>query len=147
MDAIERAGALFEQGYNCSQAVLAALAPDLGLDEATALRLAAGFGGGMGRMGEVCGAVTGAIMVLGCRHGSLDAGDSAAKSKVYRLVQEHASGFCARHGTLLCRELLGCNIGEEAGMALARQQNLFRTRCPRYVRDSAELAQALLDQP
>lgn len=146
MDATERADELFKRGYNCAQAVFAALAPEIGISEDIALRTASAFGGGMGRLGEVCGTVSGAFMLIGYQYGNILADDAATKQRVYQLVRQHAESFRARHGSILCRELLGCNIGEEAGMALARQRDLFHTRCPAFVRDSTELVQALLDQ-
>ncbi|MDD5466278.1 MAG: C-GCAxxG-C-C family protein [Anaerolineales bacterium] len=146
MDATERADELFKRGYNCAQAVFAALAPEIGISEEVALRIAAAFGGGMGRLGEVCGAVSGAFMLIGYQYGNAVADDAANKQRVYQLVRQQAEGFQARHGSILCRELLGCNISEEAGMALARQRDLFHTRCPAFVRASTELVGALLDR-
>jgi C_GCAxxG_C_C family probable redox protein len=104
-DPVKRAAALFEQGYNCSQSVLAAFAPELGLPEATALKLAAPFGGGIARSGELCGAVSGAIMALGLRYGYILPGDSPEKELVYQKVQAYLAQFQARHGCMLCSEL------------------------------------------
>src|SRR5512137_2490461 len=103
MTRIEEAVALFKQGSSCSQAVVAAFAPSLGLDRDTALRLASGFGGGMGRLAETCGAVTGAFMVLGLKYGAATT-DKQAKETIYALVRDFAQRFKAVHGSILCRD-------------------------------------------
>ncbi|MCJ7610636.1 MAG: C-GCAxxG-C-C family protein, partial [Candidatus Aminicenantes bacterium] len=95
-----RAIGLFRQGYNCSQAVLAAFAPRLGLERDKAFRLAQSFGAGLARLGETCGAVTGALMVIGLKYGKVRAKDEAAKEKTYRLVREFMDRFRSRHGSL-----------------------------------------------
>ncbi len=133
----------FDQGLNCSQAVLSAYAEDLGLDETTAMKIAAGFGGGMGRMAETCGAVTGALMVLGLKYGGTIP-DRQVKEAVYQRVREFAAQFKARHGALACRDLLGCDIGTAEGREIAKQQGLLTTRCPQFVRGAAEILEELL---
>ena len=141
----EAAVALFKQGFSCSQAILATFSEELGLDRATALRVASGFGGGMGRMGETCGAVTGAIMVLGLKHGSAAADDRQAKEVTYAKVQEFVHQFTARHQTARCKELLGLDISMADGLSAAKEKNLFATLCPGYVKDAAEILERLLD--
>jgi C_GCAxxG_C_C family probable redox protein len=103
----EKAENLFQSGYNCSQSVIGALSGELGADFDAVLRLAQPFGGGMGRMREVCGAVSGMLMALGMASGSSDASDKDAKDREYALVQQLASRFRERNGSILCRELLG----------------------------------------
>ena len=141
--AAERATAIFSAGYNCSQAVLGAFAGAAGLDAATAARLAAGFGGGIGRTGNVCGAVTGAIMALGLVRGAATA-DREAKERMHALVRDFLAAFQARHKTLTCRELLGCDISTAEGMEAARQQGRLKSVCPLVVGDAAEIVEALL---
>lgn len=106
----EKAKSLFESGYNCCQAVLCAYADELGLDETTALKIASSFGGGMGRMREVCGAVSGMFMVCGLRDGytNID-GVNAHEEKMshYERIQELARKFINENGSIICRELLG----------------------------------------
>lgn len=148
MNRINQAVTDFEQGFACSQAVLSAFALDLGLDRDLALRLASGFGGGMGRMGGTCGAVTGALMVLGLRYGNTDAADTAAKERAYDVVRAFADQFQARNGSIVCRELLGYDISRPDARQRARDEGLFTTLCPRLVRDAAEILEALLaDSP
>ena len=106
----EKAKSLFESGYNCCQAVLCAYADELGLDETNALKIASSFGGGMGRLREVCGAVSGMFMVCGLRDGytNID-GVNAHEEKMshYERIQELARKFINENGSIICRELLG----------------------------------------
>ena len=105
---IDKATALFKQGFNCSQAVFAACADIYGIaDEALALRLAASFGGGIGRMRETCGAACGMFMLAGLENGSATPGDAEGKKQNYALVQKLASKFKDENGSLICSELLG----------------------------------------
>jgi C_GCAxxG_C_C family probable redox protein len=104
-----------EQGGNCAQAVLAACGPELGLDEASCLRVAACFGAGIGRLGLTCGAATGACMVLGLRHGHEMAVPAGGRDRVYGRVQEFARRFRARFGHLDCATLTGCDLTTPEG--------------------------------
>lgn len=103
----EKAMALFKEGYNCSQAVFAAYAEDYGMDQELALRLAASFGGGMGRMREVCGAFSGMLLVAGLETGATEGKDVDGKKANYDLVQRLGNIFKEKNGSLYCRELLG----------------------------------------
>jgi C_GCAxxG_C_C family probable redox protein len=144
MTRADQAVETFEQGFNCSQAVLAAFAPSLGLDRTAALKLAAGFGGGMGTMGDACGAVTGALMALGLKFGHTAAGDKAGKQRIYALVRQFATQFKARHGSITCRDLLGFDIGTPEGMKQALERDTHHTVCPKFVRDAAEIVEGML---
>lgn len=105
---VDKATALFKKGFNCSQAVFAACADIYGIaDEALALRLAASFGGGIGRMRETCGAACGMFMLAGLENGSATPGDAEGKKQNYALVQKLASKFKDENGSLICSELLG----------------------------------------
>ena len=144
MNRIETAVSCFLQGFLCSQAVLSAFSPDLGLPRDTSLRLAASFGAGMGRMGLTCGAVTGALMVLGLKYGQSDLEDKEAREENYEKVREFVELFRVRHGSIRCRDLLDCDINAPGGIEYARKNNLFTTLCPGYVRDAAEILVSLL---
>ena len=139
-DAVER----FSSGLNCSQAVLGAFAEEYGLDVELALKVACGFGGGMGRTGGACGAVTGAVMVLGLAQTGPEPREPAAKVRVYGLVQSFLEQFAERHGATECRELLGCDIGTVEGYQQAAGRGLFQSQCPQYVRDAAEILEEML---
>ena len=110
MNCAERAADSFARGFNCSQSVLAAYAEQFGLTEELALKVAGGFGGGMGRMADTCGAVTGAIMVIGLKFASTTPGDMQGKENAYAVVREFVHRFKGRNVTVLCRELLDCDI-------------------------------------
>ena len=142
MTATDRAERLFRGPCNCCQSVLGSVAPDLGLDEATAIRLATAFGGGMGRMGGVCGAVTGAFLALGLKYGDPSA-SGESKERVYLLVRAFVEEFTRLHGSIDCRDLLGCEIGTPEGMAEAKEKGLFETICVGFVRDSVDILSGL----
>jgi len=139
----DHAEALFAEGLNCAQAVLMTFAAEQGLDPAMAARLASGFGGGMGRMAHTCGAVTGAFLVLGLQHGAASGDDKEAKENTYRLVREFSARFEARHGSIACRDLLGCDISTAAGLDVAKQKGLFGTVCPKMVREAVAILEEL----
>lgn len=143
-DRREQAASIFSQGFNCAQAVFSAYAPLQGLEEATALRIAGGLGAGMGRLQEVCGAVTGAILLIGLKYGKVQPDDNAARERTYQKVRELVDQFRRIHGSINCRELLGCNLNTEEGQRYAREHNLFDLRCEQYVRDAATLVEPLL---
>jgi C_GCAxxG_C_C family probable redox protein len=142
MNAADRAERLFRGPCNCCQSVLGSMAPDMDLDEGKALRLGTAFGGGMGRMGGVCGAVTGAFLVLGLRYGDPEA-KIESRERVYGLVRSFVEEFHKRHGSILCRDLLGCEIGTPEGMTEAKEKDLFGTICVKFVRDAVEIANRL----
>ncbi len=130
----------FLAGYNCSQAVLYALAPQLGLDQDTALRLACGFGAGIGRTQEVCGAVSGGVMAIGLRHGRGDQEDKARTEDCYRRTQDFLSGFRQRHGSIHCRELIGCDLRTPEGQSQFKERRLLAETCVKCVQTATELA-------
>ena len=142
MNHIDVALSRLAEGFNCSQAVFSSYAD--GIDEETALKIASGFGGGMGRMAGTCGAVTGAFMVLGLRFGGITP-DQEAKERIYEEVREFANRFKARNGSLLRRDLL--NLRREAppkDTKPLRESGLFATSCPKYLRDAAEILEEML---
>ena len=139
---VENAVTIFNQDLNCSQAVFGAFAPQLGVDLSTALKLASPFGGGMARRGEVCGAVSGGLLALGLARG---ADQPSGKQEIYRLSQEFMRRFEEKHGTLLCRLLIGLDLGTAEGWQKAREDGKFKTVCPFLVQDAASIVQALLE--
>jgi len=132
----------FRKGYNCSQALLSTYAREVGMDKETALKVASAFGGGMGCCGGVCGAATGALMVLGLKHGNASA--ERGQNKSYEKAKEFLSLFKKRNGSTLCRELLDCDISTAEGMERATKESLFTTVCPKVVKDAAEIVEGLL---
>jgi C_GCAxxG_C_C family probable redox protein len=146
MSSVETAVDLFRSGCACSQAVLGTYGPRYGLAEDEAMRVAACFAGGM-RMGETCGAVTGAFMVLGLAHCTKDCRTIEGRQGAYAALAAFSQAFTARNGSLSCRELLGCDVGTPEGARLAREKGLYATICTRLVRDASEILEAALPKP
>jgi len=134
----------FLEGNGCSQAVLTHFCGQLGLDETTALRISSGFPAGM-QMAGVCGAVTGAYMVLGLKFADQQSGQSIGRKKVYEKVTEFTQLFTKRNATLNCRELLDCDIMTPEGKEIAVQKNLFKTVCPKFVDDATQILQTIIE--
>ncbi len=135
----EKAAELFVSGCNCSQAVFGAFAEDCDIDFETALRLSSSFGGGMGRLRETCGAVTGMFMVAGLLKGYSDTDDKGAKDNHYKLIQELANEFKSFYQTYNCNELLG-NIGRGTYVSAPRTAEYYKTRpCVNFVVTAAEI--------
>ncbi len=135
----EKAAELFVNGCNCSQAVFGAFAEDCGIDFETALKLSSSFGGGMGRLRETCGAVTGMFMVAGLLKGYADTDDKEAKDNHYKLIQELANEFKSVYETYNCNELLG-NIGKGTYISAPRTAEYYKTRpCVNFVVTAAEI--------
>jgi C_GCAxxG_C_C family probable redox protein len=138
------AGTLFDQGFTCSQAVLAAFAGRHGLDRDLALKVACAYGGGIARGGKTCGAVSGALMAIGLAHGRTQVEDEAAREKTYAATRAFLERFRREHGSDQCRELLGVDISTPAGSEAAAKEGLFRTRCPLLVRSAARMVSSLV---
>lgn len=133
MDRVEKAEALFMSGCNCAQAVFVAFADEFGMDEELAKRISCGLGGGVGRMREVCGAVTGAALVLGMRHGP-------DKTAAYPFIQEFCAKFKAECGSIVCRELLAGTGATQGGAPEVRTPEYYRKRpCVELVKLAASL--------
>jgi len=142
MSKADRAAALFEK-YNCAQAVLAACCGGEELSEHMCLKLAGSFGGGMGRMGETCGALTGAFLVLGVRDGEAMATDpERARGPYYEKVRSLAAAFRARTGGLSCRELTGCDLRTPEGQQEFKTRELHQALCRKLVVTAVELVTA-----
>lgn len=114
-----------------------------GLERETAIRIGAGFAGGM-RLAETCGAVTGAIMVIGLCRAAAESTTAERREPVYQALKQFYSEFERRNGTLICRDLLGCDIQTEEGLKIAKDRSLFKTICPRMVQDAAEILELIL---
>ena len=124
--------------------MLSSFGEELGLDHELALKVAGAFGGGMARMGEQCGAVTGALMVIGLKYGKTKTGDDGAREKTYKLVGEFVKRFKSRYGSIRCKELLGYDLSNPQEGELAKKKGLFNTLCPHLVRDAVEILEQLL---
>jgi C_GCAxxG_C_C family probable redox protein len=137
----------FTSGFSCSQAVFSAFAEELGVDRDTALGAAGAFGGGMAGRAETCGAVTGALMVLGLKYGKRQPEDNAAKEKTYALAGEFIQRFESHRGSILCRSLVGYDLRLPDEYAAAKEAGAFRATCPELVREAALILDELIQTP
>ena len=138
------AAATFTNGFSCSQAVCLAFANDFGIDRETALKLSCALGGGMSHTGNTCGAVTGALMVIGMKYGRTQLDDLAAKEKTYEVTNAFMTEFLRRNHSLNCTDLIGHNLSDPNALALARERKLFHTKCAKFVRDAGEILEKVL---
>ena len=148
MNEKERAVELFKEGFNCSQSVFVAFSHRFGIDEDVAKKMSAGLGGGLGRMREVCGAVSGAAMVIGSITAATDGKDAESKQRNYELVREFAERFTKRNGTIICRELLGLDVkAESSAQPEKRTAEYYKKRpCVELVSDAAEILAELMKE-
>jgi C_GCAxxG_C_C family probable redox protein len=136
----EKASQLFRQGYNCAQAVLTAFCDETGLDEETSVKLASSFGGGMGRLREVCGAMTAAFMVVGIKYGYTSPESQEQKADHYQLIQDIAARFKEKNLSIICRELLDLSETHSIPMPDRRTEQYYADRpCEKFVSDAAEI--------
>ncbi len=133
----------FSQGYNCSQSMLMVHGPEFDLDPVAAMRLATALGIGCSR-GEQCGAVTGALLVIGLKNGDGGADGAEGKAFTYHLAREFMRRFTARRGTLICREMLGLDPSTPDGLRQARAEGRFTTVCHGVLTDAAEILEEIL---
>jgi len=142
----EIAVAKFSEGYDCAQSVFYSYCDALGFDKNTALKMACGFGAGMGRKGEVCGAVTGGIIVIGAKYGRGERDDRTATELTYKKTREFMDQFEKKHGTFVCRKLLkGCELTTEEGRKHFKENNLSNTTCKPCVQSVVEILDSIME--
>jgi len=134
----------YNSGCSCAQAVFTTFCEDFGVDKKLGLKIACPFGGGMGHTGEACGAVTGALLVLGLKYGQDDVEDKYSKAMNYLIVQDFVSRFRKVNGSINCKELVNYDLSDENQLNDARQTNVFRTKCPKYVGDAVTLLEEVM---
>jgi C_GCAxxG_C_C family probable redox protein len=143
MDLTDIAEARFMNGYSCSQSVFSALAERWNISP-DVLRIAAGFGGGLARSARTCGCVTGAVMAIGLAQREISPEvNRFEKEKTCERSRQFMRAFEERNGSTLCSELLGCNISTPEGLAEARREGLFQSRCTKLVRDAVEIVRGM----
>lgn len=143
----ERATALFMEGYNCSQSVFVAFSSQFGIDEATAKKISAGLGGGLGRQREVCGAISAASMVLGDIVSAQEGADQESKKKNYELVRELCNRFTQKHGTIICREMIKDLAKNKGAAPDERTAEYYQKRpCLRVIGDVSEILTDMLEE-
>lgn len=138
----EQARQYFTNGYNCAQSVFVTFCKDFGIELETGLKLSSSFGGGMGGLRQVCGAVTAMFMVAGLKNGYIDCKDIKLKSQHYKLIQDLSKQFSDKFGSIICKELLlsNANIKKDVSMPEQRTQEYYKVRpCEMFVAYAAEL--------
>ena len=148
MNRAERAKELFYEGYNCSQAVVVAFADLIETDEKTAVRLVSGYGGGMGRLREVCGSFSGVVFIISALYGYDEKRDNEGKKELYAIIQELAEKFRNECGSLVCRELLGLKItGADSPVPEERTPEYYKKRpCPDIIYTAADILETYLKE-
>lgn len=136
----------FMHGFTWSTSVFSAFSENLGLNAETAKKIACGPGGGVSHTGNICGAVTGAILAIGLKYGKSQEGDDASMEKTRELTNQLMNEFRRRHGSINCPELLGCDMSDPAQLAQAKKDELTRKRCPIFVRDASEILETILQR-
>ena len=142
----EHAQSLFTSGFNCSQSVFVPFAETLGMDSATALKLTTGFGAGMARMQETCGAVTGAYLAIGLRHGRIRVEDELAREETYILMLDFKEAFERLHQSTNCRVLLGIDFQTPEGNLAYHNNNLSENVCLKCVGNAAAIVEKLFEE-
>ncbi|MDK2942433.1 MAG: hypothetical protein PWP56_1946 [Acetobacterium sp.] len=143
MNKSEQALNLFSQGFNCSQVILSLFCEDYGLNRQAALKMACGFGGGLCQ-GEMCGAVSGAVMVLGLKYGQSEKDDNDAKEKTYDVVNAFCNQFKAINGSIICNDLLDTDLSQENARKIAREKGLFKKVCPKVIADAVNILEEMI---
>jgi len=145
MNHIQIALNLFKEKYHCSQAVFAAFSEEYGVNKEKALKIGGCFGSGM-RKGEVCGACTGALMVLGLKYGKSKIDDMESKLKSDQVCDKFLEEFEKENGSYICNTLLGCDISTEEGIEYALDNNLFTEFCPKMVESAVIITEKILEE-
>ena len=143
-DRSEYAGELFLSGYNCTQSVVLSFADDLKFSRELAHKIAAGFGGGMGKQQDTCGAVTGSIMMLGMMIGERVNSNDKLLSESYSAVKELNREFVKEFGTTRCKDLIGCDLNTSEGSAEFMDKKIKETVCVNCVKRAVQIVESLI---
>lgn len=140
----EKALEYFSNGFNCAQSVIISFTDILKIEEETALRIASGFGGGMGGMQETCGAVTGSFMVIGFLKGKFKDGDDEAKELTNELIKEFTHKFTDKYKSINCKKLIDVDLSTKEGKDKAVEEDVFAEKCTAFINYSVELLEEIL---
>ncbi len=135
----------FRSGLNCAQSLVTAFAEELDFDSELGARISCGFGGGMGRLQETCGAATGAFMVLGIHHCKKHAGNKDRKEATYTDVQKFSEKFKSAYGTMDCKTILNCDLKTQEGQSYIKENNLHEVICEKCISDSIRIVEELIE--
>jgi len=141
----EQAVSKFLEGYNCAQSVFYSFSDDLGFEKSTALKIACGFGAGMGRKEEVCGAVTGGIIVISAKYGRVEKDDRPAQEITYKKTRDLMEQFSKKHGTYICRQLLnGCELTSGEGQKSFKENDMLNKICVPCVKSVVSILEEII---
>lgn len=143
MNKQEKAKEVFGTGLNCAQSVLSVFAEEHGITEEQAKLIASAYGGGIGLTGRICGAVNGAFMAIGLKNGYKSGTEIDRKKRSFEMARRFIDEFTKRNGTIICNELLGFDISDEAQNIKAGEKGIYRTVCPKFVADAVEIVEKL----
>jgi C_GCAxxG_C_C family probable redox protein len=146
MNKPELASEYLKKGYNCAQSVIKAYAGDVGMNEEDAVKMASVLGGGIGRTGHICGAVSGAALVIGMKFGSTDNTAKHARTKAYQKAKELLEKFDAQNKSILCNDLLGYDISTDEGLKQARASGVMVQKCPKLVFSAAKILESIISE-
>ena len=141
---VKMADEIFNNGFNCAQAVLSSYSMEYGLDTEIAKKIAGAFGGGIANNGEICGAITGALMLIGLKYGKHKEGDNVSKEKTNKIANEYIKIFKKEYGSIICKDLLKYDLSIEEEAKIARESGLFKTLCPKFVKKSVEIIEEII---
>lgn len=144
MSKAEIAADYMKKGYNCAQSVIKAYAGDVGMNEEDAVKMASALGGGIGRTGHICGAVSGAALIIGMKFGSTDNTAKHSRAKAYQKAKELLEKFSAQNKSVLCKDLLEYDISTKEGLKQARESGVFIQKCPLLVSSAAKILEDII---
>lgn len=146
MNKSELASEYMKKGYNCAQAVIKAYAGDVGMNEEDAVKMASVLGGGVGRTGHICGAVSGATLIIGMKFGSTDNTNIHSRDKAYQKAKELLEKFATQNKSVSCKELLGYDISTNDGLKQARESGVMVQKCPLFVSSAAKILESIISE-
>jgi len=144
MTRVDDAVTKFKNGFNCAQAVLFAFSEEYGLNKELALKVASAFGGGIARNGRICGAVTGALMVIGLKYGMTKSSDEESKIQTYKMANDFMNEFEDNHTSYVCKDLIGFDISDTNEREKAFKSEVFNRICPKLVGNAVEILEKIL---
>ncbi len=135
----------FQKGFNCAQFVLSRYGPRFGISKELCLMIAGGFGGGM-TIGNTCGAVTGAFMVIGLKFEKINDDNTGSHEITYQNIREFVKQFKERNDTIMCNQITGVDMSTDEGIQKARKDNVFETTCPKVIQDAVNILESIIQQ-
>jgi len=147
MNKSEIASEYMKNGYNCAQSIIKAYANEVGINQEDAVRMASSLGGGVGRNGHICGAVTGAAVIIGMKFGTTDPANFRAKEEAYNRTNELLEKFSAENKSILCKELIPYDMKNPEDLKKAREAGVFTKQCPLYVTSAGRILETIINEP